>query len=211
MLLDKTRLELSKISRYIDELKEGYKKDGKKIPNRITEARLIFSPLPAILLLLSPFCHQLHYVALAAFVVVWLTDVLDGQLARRVYGVTKFGHDLDAIVDKILMTLTMLALCIINPWIWIFAGIALMREAFVAKEMWAAKKAEMEDSGAKKADVTPLGKIKTVVMAIAMGLMFLPFRGNVIIVTCTVAGLAIVLSIVSWLDYMLRYERVSKK
>ena len=207
MKINSLKTELTKVSNYYKELKEGYKKDGKKIPNRITEFRLILSPLPAILLLLSSVWPQLHYIALISFAIVWLTDILDGQLARRVYGVTKFGHDLDAIVDKILMTLTILALCIVNPFIWIFAGIALMREAFVAKEMWAVKKEEMEDSSAKKADVTALGKIKTVVMAIAMGLMFLPFEGNTIILIVTVAGLAIVLSIVSWLDYMLRYQK----
>jgi len=211
MSLDKAKLELSKISSYIDELKEGYKKDGKKVPNRITEARLILSPLPAILLLLSPICHQLHYIALAAFVVVWLTDILDGQLARRVYGVTKFGHDLDTIVDKVLMMLTMLSLCFVNPWLWIFAGVALMREIFVAGEMWTVKKAEMSDDSAKKADVTMLGKAKTVFMAIAMALMFLPFNGWVAILTVAFAFMAIVLSVVSWADYLQRYQKTSKK
>ncbi len=213
MFLDKVSFELLKISSYIKELKEGYKQDGKTVPNRITELRLILSPVPATLLLLGLGLnwHILRYWALGAFILVWTTDILDGQLARRVYGVTKFGHDLDTIVDKVLMILTMLALCITNPWLWIFAGVALMREIFVAGEMWRVKKAEMADDSAKKADVTMLGKAKTVFMAIAMALMFLPFEGWFAILTVTFALMAIVLSIVSWADYLQRYQKVSKK
>ena len=211
MALSGLKAEIVKIKQYLAELKEGYKKDGKKVPNRITELRLVLSPVPAILLLLSPIWHWLHYISLALFVFIWLTDILDGQLARRHYGVTKFGHDLDAIVDKLFMVLTIIALCIVNPLVWIFAGIALMREAFVAQRMWTVKKLEMEDKSAKKADVTPLGKTKTVAMAAAMGLMFLPFRGGVAILTAIVAIIAIILSIVSWGDYIMRYQKKSKK
>lgn len=209
--LDKASLEFGKIRSYASELAEGYRKDGQTVPNRITEARLILSPIPAILLMLSSTWPALRYWALGVFVLVWTTDILDGQLARRVYGVTKFGHDLDTIVDKVLMALTMLALCFVNSWLWIFAGVTFMREIFVAVEMWRVKKAEMLDDSAKKADVTMLGKVKTVVTAIAMALMFLPFRGWVAILTITFAVMAIVLSMVSWMDYLQRYQKNSKK
>jgi cardiolipin synthase len=66
------------------------------IPNVLSISRLFL--LPAILLLLQ---QRQTIPALALMVVSWITDGLDGYLARRLNQVTTVGKILDHTVDKI--------------------------------------------------------------------------------------------------------------
>lgn len=66
------------------------------IPNLLSISRLFL--LPAILLLLQ---QRQTIAALALMVVSWITDGLDGYLARRLNQVTTVGKILDHLVDKI--------------------------------------------------------------------------------------------------------------
>lgn len=66
------------------------------IPNVLSISRLLL--LPAILLLLQ---QRQTIPALALMVVSWITDGLDGYLARRLNQVTTVGKILDHVVDKI--------------------------------------------------------------------------------------------------------------
>lgn len=66
------------------------------IPNVLSLSRLLL--LPPILFLLG---RDQGMVALALMVIAWLTDALDGWLARRLNQVTNLGRVLDHLVDKI--------------------------------------------------------------------------------------------------------------
>lgn len=66
------------------------------IPNLLSISRLFL--LPAILLLLQ---QRQTIAALALMTVSWITDGLDGYLARRLNQVTTVGKILDHLVDKI--------------------------------------------------------------------------------------------------------------
>jgi len=65
-------------------------------PNLLSVSRLLL--LPVVLLMLVR--HQ-GYVALALMLVCWITDGLDGWLARRLNQVSDLGRVLDHLVDKI--------------------------------------------------------------------------------------------------------------
>ena len=66
------------------------------IPNLLSVSRLLL--LPVILLLLQA---RLNGPALTLMVFSWLSDALDGYLARRLHQVTSLGKILDHTVDKI--------------------------------------------------------------------------------------------------------------
>ncbi len=72
------------------------------LPNKLTVARLIMTPLFLAALLIG-FPH--HYlVALLLFGLASLTDFIDGQMARKQNLVTDFGKFLDPLADKMLTT-----------------------------------------------------------------------------------------------------------
>ncbi len=68
------------------------------LPNKLTVLRIILVPVFMALLLLG-----YGYAALAVFIVASLTDLLDGQIARRQGLVTTFGKFMDPLADKILV------------------------------------------------------------------------------------------------------------
>ncbi len=65
--------------------------------NQVTLLRLIFLPIPCALLFEAPWQKAL---SLAFFVVIGLTDYLDGYLARK-QGPTRLGAMIDPIADKV--------------------------------------------------------------------------------------------------------------
>ncbi len=70
------------------------------LPNIITIARICFTPVIALLPFIEGYRPKL--VCFVLFVVVALTDVLDGYLARSRQQVTDLGKLLDPIADKLI-------------------------------------------------------------------------------------------------------------
>ena len=72
------------------------------LPNKLTVARCIMTPLfLAVMLMDFPFHNA---VALLLFIVASLTDMLDGQIARKRQLITNLGKFLDPLADKMLTT-----------------------------------------------------------------------------------------------------------
>ena len=96
------------------------------LPNTITFLRgaLAFVTAWAIL-------HSHAWVALGLFGFTAITDFLDGYLARRLNAVSAFGAFLDPIADKLLVALSLLAICIGYGWAAIIAvptGLIIARD-----------------------------------------------------------------------------------
>ena len=68
--------------------------------NQVTLARLVLLPLPVALVYRNT--HGFMLAALAVYILLGLTDVLDGYLARK-HGATALGALLDPVVDKIFL------------------------------------------------------------------------------------------------------------
>lgn len=68
--------------------------------NQVTLLRLVLLPLPVALIYRNTHAYML--AGLAVYVLLGLTDVLDGYLARK-YGSTPLGALLDPVVDKIFL------------------------------------------------------------------------------------------------------------
>ena len=77
------------------------------LPNKLTTARLIMSPIFMVFLLLGRLWTQ--YVALGLFVLASLTDAYDGHLARRTGVTTGFGKFMDPLADKVLVTIALIS------------------------------------------------------------------------------------------------------
>jgi CDP-diacylglycerol--glycerol-3-phosphate 3-phosphatidyltransferase len=173
-------------------------KDWAVLPNLITEARLILSPLAAVLYLINP--DKLYWVAMLVFVVVAATDKIDGYLARRLDMVTLLGKAIDPIVDKVLVGLTLLALCIVNPLVLIPTVIIIARETSVFLMLKRVRK------HGRVIGTVYSGKVKMVVQCTAIALLFMPFTGVWQLFTWSVVGASVALTLTSWGDYLREYN-----
>lgn len=76
------------------------------LPNKLTLSRLVLAPLFALLLLMPS--RSAHVAALALYMLLALTDLYDGWLARRTGIVTSFGKFMDPLADKVLVSLALI-------------------------------------------------------------------------------------------------------
>ncbi len=84
------------------------------LPNYITVARIVIVPL-LVVVLLTPFADRWlgisgDALAIGIFLAASLTDILDGQLARRRNQVSNLGKFLDPIADKLLVSAALIVL-----------------------------------------------------------------------------------------------------
>ena len=69
--------------------------------NRLTLSRLLLTML-FVIALSSPWPYA-HTIALITFLIAGITDLFDGEIARRYQIVTNFGRLMDPLVDKIMI------------------------------------------------------------------------------------------------------------
>ncbi|KAJ3013118.1 hypothetical protein HKX48_005916 [Thoreauomyces humboldtii] len=79
------------------------------IPNALTTARMVFSPVIGYLIVNEQFT-----LALGSLIVAGFSDMLDGWIARRYNMKTFLGSALDPAADKMLMTVLTVSLCSAN-------------------------------------------------------------------------------------------------
>jgi CDP-diacylglycerol--glycerol-3-phosphate 3-phosphatidyltransferase len=90
--------------------------------NKLTMLRVAIIPFFMIVLYLDiPFGYG-NVVALVLFIFASITDLVDGQIARRRNQVTDFGKFMDPLADKVL---TIAAMCFFVDW-GIMSGWALL-------------------------------------------------------------------------------------
>jgi len=76
------------------------------LPNIITLARIAMTPVVALLPFIEGYWPK--FIAFLVFVVVALTDILDGYLARSRNQVTDLGKLLDPLADKLLLAASLI-------------------------------------------------------------------------------------------------------
>ena len=135
--------------------------------NGVTLARVALTPLLLVWIL----DDGPTWPALALWVVLSLTDGIDGFLARR-HGSTRSGAFLDPLADKFLVLGAMVCLIDIDVFSWIPVGLIAVRE--VAMSVYRAV------VGTKGVSIPArqTAKWKTVVQDLAVGLALLPGVGD---------------------------------
>jgi CDP-diacylglycerol--glycerol-3-phosphate 3-phosphatidyltransferase len=140
------------------------------IPNALTTLRIAMVPFFAWALLVDGGESVLwRTVAFAIFVAAMITDKIDGDLARKHNLVTNFGKIADPIADKALTGMAFIGLSMIGEIWWWVTILVLVREWSVTFMRLSVAKHVVLAANAS-------GKVKTVLQAIALGMLTLPLR-----------------------------------
>lgn len=189
------------------------------LPNKLTIFRVILI-LPFVLLLLGGhhkwgwfraifggIPEYVDYIALAIFIIASLTDLVDGKIARRYNMVTNFGKFMDPLADKLLVSAAMIALVDmgrIPAWIviiiisreFIISGFRLIasdNHVVIAASYW--------------------GKFKTTFQMVMVCLMIANLGAKyewMRILTDCIMWIALALTVISLIDYLVKNKDVMK-
>ena len=185
------------------------------LPNKLTLFRILL--VPAIILvwltgnpnisfnLLSSHIILSRFICALLFIVASITDLLDGQIARRNNLVTTFGKFMDPIADKMLVNtiLVLLAYDHLIPDLCVI--LMIIRDLIVdGIRLLAAQKQIVIAAG-------PLGKLKTILQMIAIPVVmvdnfpagWLPFNVGLIFMLA-----ATIVSVVSGYDYFMKNKEM---
>ncbi|MDO5541265.1 MAG: CDP-diacylglycerol--glycerol-3-phosphate 3-phosphatidyltransferase [Eubacteriales bacterium] len=171
------------------------------LPNKLTVARMILI-IPFVICMLPGAGGNLRFPALAIFIVASLTDMLDGYLARKNNLVTNFGKFMDPLADKLLVSAAMICLVSLHrlpAWVVI---IIISREFAISGFRLIAS-----DNGIVIA-AGWWGKCKTVVQMFMIMFLIADFGGVFGVVEQVLIWAALILTIISMIDYILKNKQV---
>jgi CDP-diacylglycerol--glycerol-3-phosphate 3-phosphatidyltransferase len=176
------------------------------LPNALTVLRVVCVPVLGWLLWVDGGAQGAARVAATVvFVLASITDLIDGAVARRYGLVTTFGKVADPIADKALTGVALIGLSLLGELSWWVTGIILGREVAVTLlRFWVIEHGVIPASRG--------GKAKTVaqVVAIAMYLADVPVPWWST-VAAVAMGVAVVLTLVTGVDYVVRAVRLRRQ
>ncbi|MBO5033912.1 MAG: CDP-diacylglycerol--glycerol-3-phosphate 3-phosphatidyltransferase [Lachnospiraceae bacterium] len=183
------------------------------LPNKLTVFRVILI-VPFVLLMLGShaewgwfmavfggIAEYADYIALGIFIIASLTDLLDGKIARKYNLVTNFGKFMDPLADKLLVCSALICLVELDripAWIviiiisreFIISGFRLVaadNKVVIAASYW--------------------GKFKTTFQMVMVCLMIADI-GALAVLTQIIMWIAVILTIVSLADYLVKNKGV---
>ncbi|MCT8976803.1 CDP-diacylglycerol--glycerol-3-phosphate 3-phosphatidyltransferase [Clostridium sp. CX1] len=190
------------------------------LANKLTILRIILVPVFLIFITVKDIPYG-NLIAIAIFIIASVTDTLDGYIARSRNQVTRFGKFMDPLADKLLVTAALISLVefhIIPSW----AAMIIIAREFAVTGLRSVAAAEGIVIAA-----SPWGKAKTVtqIIAIILGLINLSYNNvsfGIIkqfinyphrflnLVTAIAMSAAVIITIVSGLDYFLKNREVMR-
>ncbi len=173
------------------------------LPNKLTIFRVILIPFFVVLLLFDITAYD-KWIALAIFIIASLTDFLDGHIARKYNLVTNFGKFMDPLADKLLVCSAMICLVELSripAWVVI---VIIAREFIISGFRLVAS-----DNGVVIA-ASYWGKFKTVFQMVMICLMIADLP-PLALVTQIVMWVALVLTVVSLVDYLIKNKGVMRE
>jgi CDP-diacylglycerol---glycerol-3-phosphate 3-phosphatidyltransferase len=172
------------------------------VANMLTVVRILLVPVFVICLVKGGTGWRL--AALAAFVAASLTDLFDGRLARNRGLVTDFGKIADPIADKALTGAALITLSVIGELPWWVTALILIRELGITALRFAVLKRGVIAASQG-------GKLKTLLQIIAICLYVLPpSLGLPAVVREVVMAAAVVVTLVTGVDYVIRAVRLTR-
>ncbi|WP_236671134.1 CDP-diacylglycerol--glycerol-3-phosphate 3-phosphatidyltransferase [Streptomyces sp. 7-21] len=166
------------------------------IANVLTMVRLLLVPA-LVLLMFAGGGHDPGWrsLAWAAFTIAMITDLFDGELARRRNLVTDFGKIADPIADKAIMGAALICLSALSelPW-WVTVTILARELGITLLRFWVIRHGVIPASRG--------GKLKTLTQGIAVGMYILALTGVLASLRWWVMAAAVVLTVGTGLDYV---------
>jgi CDP-diacylglycerol--glycerol-3-phosphate 3-phosphatidyltransferase len=174
------------------------------IANGLTVLRLLLVPaFAAVLFRRGGHDDGWRIAAWAVFAVASITDRFDGEIARRRGLVTEFGKLADPIADKALVGTALVGLSMLNDLAWWVTIVILIREVGVTGlRFWVIRHGVIEASRG--------GKLKTLLQGVAIGLYVLPLHSWWHVLAAVVMAAAVVVALVTGVDYVLRAVRLRR-
>ena len=171
------------------------------LPNKLTLLRICLIPVFVILMLSQ--VSNFFLISCIIFIIASITDFLDGKIARKYNLVTDFGKFMDPLADKLLVCSALIALVDLDripAWVVI---IIIAREFIISGFRLIAS-----DNGVVIA-ASYWGKFKTTFQMIMIILLILnidyPYSN---IVNMVIMYIALALTIISLLDYIIKNYKV---
>jgi CDP-diacylglycerol--glycerol-3-phosphate 3-phosphatidyltransferase len=157
-----------------------------------------------IVFLLVPTIPAGKWIALAIFIVASLTDLLDGKIARKYNLVTNFGKFMDPLADKLLVCSALICLIELQRIPSWMVVLIIAREFTISGFRLIAA-----DNGVVIA-ASYFGKFKTTFQMIAVCLLIADIEAlqNV---TLIILWIAVILTVVSLMDYLVKNKDVMKE
>ena len=172
------------------------------LPNKLTILRIIMIPFFVLFMLLDGGVSQTYrYIAAVIFIVASFTDLLDGKIARKYNLVTNFGKFMDPLADKLLVCSGLICFVGLGQLPAWFVIIIISREVIISGFRLVAS-----DNGVVIA-ASYWGKFKTVSQMI-MSVLLIVNIPALSILTTIFSVIALVLTVVSLIDYIAKNYRV---
>lgn len=166
------------------------------IANVLTMVRVLLVPV-FVALLFADGGHDPKWrsVAWASFAIAMITDLFDGELARRKGLVTDFGKIADPIADKAIMGSALIGLSLLGDLPWWVTVVILSRELGITlMRFWVIRYGVIPASRG--------GKLKTLTQGTAVGMYVLELTGWLATGRAVLMGLAVLLTVGTALDYV---------
>ena len=195
------------------------------LPNKLTLSRVIMVPFFVVFILLVPQFLYFKWIALAIFVIASLTDLLDGKIARKYNLVTNFGKFMDPLADKLLVCSALIAMSslgVIPAWITIviiarefiisgFRLIAAEKGVVIAASMWGKWKTTFQ-MVMLCVQMVVMDQYVSVNGNIAANGLYVvtPFYQVLMMIGSITMYIALILTVVSLIDYLLKNKDVLK-
>lgn len=173
------------------------------LPNKLTIFRVMLIPFFVAFLLVDITPYD-KWIALSIFIIASLTDLLDGKIARKYDLVTNFGKFMDPLADKLLVCSALICLVSLGripAWIVI---VIIAREFIISGFRLVAA-----DNGVVIA-ASYWGKFKTTFQMVMICLMIANIAA-ISILTAVIMWVALVLTVVSLVDYLVKNKDVMKE
>ena len=172
------------------------------LPNKLTILRIIMIPFFLLFMLLDGGVSQTYrYITAVIFIVASFTDLLDGKIARKYNLVTNFGKFMDPLADKLLVCSGLICFVGLGQLPAWFVIIIISREFIISGFRLVAS-----DNGVVIA-ASYWGKFKTVSQMI-MSVLLIVNIPALSILTTIFSVIALILTVVSLIDYIAKNYRV---
>lgn len=183
---------------------KDWKKEIFTIPNLLSLFRLALIPL-YVAIYLNARSSADYYLAAAILAVSCLTDLIDGQIARRFNMISTVGKVLDPLADKITQFTMVICLTFKYPILWSLVVLFFIKEIFqLIAGLLRLRKGKM----LKGAQIT--GKICTTVLFISLILLvMLPDMSYSVVQIVTIIDGVFLL--IAFADYAIVYNKKDSK